>query len=145
MEKKLKRKRTNKDSLVKKMQNLVRQEYTDFDYLDKLNAKELEWLAKFNNEHLNASFDKNNKNNIVKDKKTKKQIYNENNARNRCQFGRNKMAKKILTYDFIYEETNGHETPEHDEIHGKDGINITEDLMLSMIDLKNVKKLKNTK
>lgn len=145
MEKKLKRKRTNKDSLVKKMQNLVRQEYTDFDYLDKLSPKELEWLAKFNNEHLNASFNSDNRKNIIKDKEMQNKIYNENNARNRCQFGRNKPAKKVLSYDFMFEETSGQETPEHDEINRKDGINMTEELMISILDLKNTKKLKNTK
>lgn len=127
------------------MQNLVRQEYTDFDYLDKLNPKELEWLAKFNNEHLNASFSKDNKKNIIKDKKIKNKIYNENNARNRCQYGRNKLSKKVLSYDFMYEETNGQETPEHDEINRKTGINTTEDLMITMLDLDKLKKFKNTK
>lgn len=136
-------KRTNKDSLIKKMQNLVRQEYTDFDYLDKLNPEELEWLAKFNNEHLNASFKKDNRKNLIKDPEEKNKIYNENNARNRCQYGRNKPKKKLLMYDFIGEETQ-FEVAEHDEVNRKDGINHHEDMIIELLHLNNIKKLKNT-
>ena len=62
----------------------IRKEYLDIDYLNQLNPEEKEWLNKFMNETLNASFNKDNEANLIKDKAQQKKIYNENNARNRC-------------------------------------------------------------
>lgn len=56
----------------------------DYDYLHKLNPKELEWLNKFHDEEYNAAVDKNPKKNRFN--KTRKQVkarYNDNNRRNR--------------------------------------------------------------
>lgn len=62
-----------------------RNDYADYDYLDKLNSKELKWLKTFHQEFVNANFKHNNK--IVnKRKKFIKDIYDKNNSRNRCLF-----------------------------------------------------------
>ncbi len=139
----IKRKRTNKDALIKKMQNLVRQEYTDFDYLDELNEEQLEFLAKFQNETLNASFKEDNKQNLIQDPVKQNEIYNQNNARNRCVYGRNRPAKKILTYDFIVEETEN-EVAEHNEVGRIQGINTTEDAINELLDLKRFGNIDNS-
>lgn len=137
-------KRTERDSLIKKKQNLVRQEYTDYDYLDKLSEAELDWLAKFTNENLNASFQKDNTKNLIQDKDVQNKIYNENNARNRCIYGDTRPKKKLLTYDFIAAETQ-YEVAEHNKVNPSNGVNKTEDILLELIELNKSKNLKNTK
>lgn len=57
-----------------------RNDYADYDYLDQLSPEELAWLKKFHNEWVQASFTKNPLN------KNKKEIYDANNARNRCLY-----------------------------------------------------------
>lgn len=61
----------------------VKQEYLDYDYLDQLSPKELDWLNRFTEEHLNGNFEhKGTK--LVKGKKKRREIWRENNSRNRC-------------------------------------------------------------
>jgi hypothetical protein len=64
----------------------VRQEYFDLDYLDQLNDEEKEWMNKFMNEELNASF-KNDDTDLAQTKEEKRKAYSKNNARNRCLYG----------------------------------------------------------
>jgi len=80
----------------------VRKEYLDMDYIDKLSEKEKTWLNKFMEESLNASFEKDNRKNIIKSKVERKKIYNENNARNRCMYSIAKSARRLDEY--IYED-----------------------------------------
>ncbi len=96
----------------------VRQEYNDFDYLNKLNPEEKAWLNKFNDEYLNASFKKDGTdiqdyNKVIgKDEKGEDITYGSdanyrNNHRNIDIHGifRNKADKannkKLLNYDLI--------------------------------------------
>lgn len=51
--------------------------------MDKLSPKEKEWLNKFTDEYTNASFNSNDKDNLIKGKAEKKKSYTRNNARNR--------------------------------------------------------------
>lgn len=88
-------------SLVKKYNSRVKQEYIDFDYLDKLNKEELQWLNKFADEYINASFSKDEEN-IDETAEGRKASYDRNNARNRCLYGRikNKVGNtKVINYD----------------------------------------------
>ena len=101
----------------------VRKEYLDMDYIDKLSEKEKIWLNKFMEESLNASFEKDNKKNIIKSKKERKKIYNENNARNRCMYSVAKASRKLDEY--VYEN--------HEEI--SEGLS-PEDALIEYIDNK---------
>ncbi len=98
---KTKRSKQKYPALVKKFNSRVRQEYLDFDYLDQLTDEQKEWLNKFTEEELNASF-KNDETDFNQDKEEKRKIYNKNNARNRCLYGqvKNKVgATKMLNYE----------------------------------------------
>lgn len=76
-----------------------RQELIDFDYVDKLNDKEKDWLARFSEEYINASFDKNPRKNIQKSKKSRKEAYDRNNARNRDILTRAKASGKAYSLE----------------------------------------------
>ena len=79
----------------------IRQEYLDYDYLNKLSEDELKWLADFTKEWNNASVgsQKDAKNNrfhntpeMVKD------CTDRNNRRNRCAYGNTKAQKTLKQY-----------------------------------------------
>lgn len=80
-------------ALEKKYNLLSRQELIDFDYIDKLNDKEKEWLNKFVEEEVNASF-KHSKP-LNRTKKQRQACYTKNNARNRCILTKNKMLGNV--------------------------------------------------
>jgi len=65
-------------------------------YASQLNGDELEWMNKFMEEYNNASFDENNKKNIMKSKQEKRNSYNRNNARNRDIYNRLKMNNDLV-------------------------------------------------
>ena len=71
----------------------------DTKYLNdlKANPEAMDYLNKFNEEYVNASFNKHRKH-IHKSKKLKRDSYNRNNARNRCIYTREKAQGKL---DFI--------------------------------------------
>lgn len=96
--------RTKYPALNPRFMPKVRQEYMDIDYLDKLSDEELKWLNKVIDEELNASF-KNNSKDITKDPEKKREIYNKNNARNRCLYGIAR-ATGHLEYKDIFSEDN---------------------------------------
>lgn len=86
----------------------VRREYLDnIEYIGKLNDKEKEWLSNFNEEWLSANFNHNGKK-LHKSKKSKREIYSRNNARNRDMLAIAK-ASGAVRYDtsgsFIDNET----------------------------------------
>lgn len=97
--KKTARKNKKYPALDPKYTTKVRREYLDMDYLDKLSEKEKEWLNKFTEEHLNASFQNSSKD-LNRSKTSKKKVYNENNARNRCLYGIAKASNRLdeVTY-----------------------------------------------
>jgi septum formation topological specificity factor MinE len=106
--KKTKRSQDSHPNLNPKLNSRIRQEYLDYDYLDKLGAEERAWLNQFSGEYYNASLVLDNENeldpkqNLHKDPKYKKELYDANNARNRCQYGlvKNRVAlTKLVNYD----------------------------------------------
>lgn len=100
-----------KHSALKPGYNLKsRSDLLDFDYLDKLNKKELDWLNKFVKESVNASFEKNvkgefdDKKNLHKGAKMRKKCTDSNNARNRCILTRAKASGTLTALDTIIHE-----------------------------------------
>lgn len=123
--KKTKRSRVKYPALDPSYMPKVRQEFLDIDYLNQLSPKEKEWLNKFMEEHLNASF-KNNKTDLTKTKEQKKKIYNQNNARNRDLYAISK-ANGLLQLESSAskrEIINTHSS----------GYNLTEDTLIDKID-----------
>lgn len=94
-EKKKKRK-GNKErwpSLNVKRQVSNRREYIDYDYLDKLSPEEKDWLNQFTKEYHIASFNKDESKRLIKDTR---EIYRNNNSRNKCMLS---MAKSTGLLD----------------------------------------------
>ena len=95
--------------LQKKSTKLIRQEYMDYDYIDKLDDKTKQWLADFTNEYYNASVgkqkDKGKNNRFHKSKKEVKDCQHRNNLRNNDVYGKAKAKNNIVhthnagTYD----------------------------------------------
>lgn len=83
-----------------------RAEFIDYDYVHKLSEEDKEYLNKFTEEYVNASFKK-GKRHIQKGKEFKKESYDRNNARNRCQWS---DAKKTGHADYL-EDTKKLMTP----------------------------------
>lgn len=96
--KKTKRSQIKHPSLEKHYNSRVRQEYIDADYLDQLSPEELDWYARFMEEHNNANF-RHKGDTLIDDPEKRKQIYNENNARNRCLYGRSKAHGNMSKFD----------------------------------------------
>lgn len=76
------RKRAKYPGLDKRVNARTRHEYIDFDYVDKLSDKEKEWLSNFNEEFMSGNFQHKGKI-FHKSKKSKRECYSRNNARNR--------------------------------------------------------------
>lgn len=103
-QKRTKRSKIKHPALKPKYNSRVRQEYLDYDYLDKLNEEELNWLNKFTAEWNNAEIKEGDPNAIHDYSKHKKEIFDRNNARNRDLYGhvKNKVANtKLLNYDNV--------------------------------------------
>ena len=81
-----------------------RYDLLDFDYLDKLSKKELDWLNKFSKEWIGASFDKDDNKNLHKGKQAKKECYDANNARNRCILTRAKATGTLIELENLVEK-----------------------------------------
>lgn len=75
----------------------------DYDYLDKLSDKELEWLNNFTEEYVHANLTHKGKK-LHKTKKLRLDCYNRNNARNRCIWTRAKAAGKTVDLDPKFRE-----------------------------------------
>lgn len=73
----------------------VRNEYSDYDYLHKLNSSELKWLIQFHQEYLNCNLQV--KPSIHTTKEQISDIYSMNNSKNRCAFSVCK-ANRMLFY-----------------------------------------------
>ncbi len=73
----------------------ARGKFIDYDYLDKLDDKTLDWLDKFTGEYHGASF--NHDDTDIQDYKTYgKDCNDRNNAANRCHYN-----KKFVNYDSV--------------------------------------------
>ena len=96
--KKTKRSQVKYPSLEKHYNSRVRQEYIDADYLDQLSPEELDWYARFMEEHNNANFNHRG-DTLIDEPEKRREIYGENNARNRCLYGRSKAHGTMSKYD----------------------------------------------
>lgn len=82
---KTKRNRAKYNGLDKSVNLKIRHELLDFDYLDKLSVKDKTFLSKFMREWASADFSGPGKS-LNRSKKSRKVIYDANNARNRDAF-----------------------------------------------------------
>lgn len=97
------RSRVKNPGLKKHYHSRIRQEYFDYDYIDKLSEKEKEWLNSFTEEELAANFNHKGKK-LNKTKAQKRKKYNENNARNRCIYSNKRAAGYLGSLDDSAEE-----------------------------------------
>jgi hypothetical protein len=104
---KSRREKAKHPDLDKKYNLKTRQDLLDYDYLDKLDKKSLDWLNKFNKEFVVASLDTENpKKNLHKNKKLIKDCFDRNNARNRDILTRAKASNQLTDYELLINETN---------------------------------------
>lgn len=105
MKRKTKRSSKKYPALEPRVNSRVRQEYNDYDYIDKLSEEEKQWLNDFTEEYLNASVGKQSEaenNRFHNTPELVKERTDQNNARNRDLYGRirNKVGNtKLLNYD----------------------------------------------
>jgi hypothetical protein len=82
-----------------------RTELLDYDYLHKLDERELEWLNKFTEEYVNANIDTAKpKKNLHRNKTLRKDCYERNNSRNRDVLTRQKASNRNVYLDEITEK-----------------------------------------
>lgn len=139
MKKKNRRNSTKYPALKPEFNLKTRSDVLDYDYLDKLSQKELEWLNQFTEEYTNARFDKKKKTimkeklnpepvkievienggpnhditTVIKTKNTyKKQSYDKNNARNRCILTQQKAANRLVYLEKLKEKDVRTKSPE---------------------------------
>ncbi len=94
----------------------MRAELIDYDYLDKLSPKELQWLNDFTEEEVNAAVNPNpKKNRFNKTAESVKECYDRNNSRNRDVVTRQKAGKRLKYLDEITNK--GH--TEEAQIHAR--------------------------
>lgn len=121
------KKKTTRRSLAKfpnldpKFTVKSRLEFLDYDYLDKLSEKELEFLDKFSSEYIHSSFDPNPKKNLHT-KEQELQIYNDDYARKTDILGMKKTRKML---DYV-----GDRELERIEVN-------MEDILINLVDRKN--------
>ena len=101
------RRQLTKNSALKPKYNLkIRQEVIDYDYLGKLKEQELAWLNQFTEEYVNAGMKSSKEKygkNLHKTKKKRKECVDNNNARNRCQYGLSKVGGKLDNIEKAYD------------------------------------------
>lgn len=78
-----------------------RTDLIDYDYLDKLDEKDKQWLAQFTDEYTNASFKK--AKNIHRTKELRKDSYNRNNHRNNDVLTKAKITNRAVPIDGVDE------------------------------------------
>jgi len=94
--KKNKRNSTKNPALKKHLNLRSRAELIDYDYLHKLDEKELAWLNQFTEEYINAHIPKNKP--LHKTKKLRKDCYSMNNKRN-ADFFNNILDRNVDAYE----------------------------------------------
>lgn len=128
---KSKKKRNVLDSLKISKTPRVRKELLDYDYLDKLNPKELEWLAKFTDEYAGGNIKKGKRGPLTRhlhrSNKLAKECYDANNRRNNDLYG-------VTKVNSLLSDLNNYYVKEEEKISNG---NITEDALISQIDEKN--------
>ena len=106
----------------------TRWELIDHDYIDKLSEEEKQWLSNFNEEYLSGNFNHKGKK-FHKTKKSKRECYTRNNARNRDTFTIGRVAnwvKEITEYGI---------KDKLEEKQAKTNFN-HEDIVIDLVDLK---------
>lgn len=122
-----------------KSKNLkIRQEVMDQDYIHKLNNEEKDWLDRFNREFNNAEFNHGGKV-LHKTNKLKKSCNKRNNDRNADEYSLAKAQNKLINTS---KEKQGHESNKDvvnkiETANKTTNLKQTEDIMVSMIDIKN--------
>lgn len=77
-----KREKAKYPGLEKQLFSRIKQEYHDYDYIDKLSDAEKQWLSDFTGEWLGANLNDSGKK-MHKSNKRRKQVFDMNNSRNR--------------------------------------------------------------
>lgn len=105
--KKNKRQKSKYPALDPHLNLITRQKQIDYDYLDKLSHKELEFLNQFTKETVGAAVNVENrkKNLYARTKKKVKECFDSNNARNRDILTRQEAMKTIKDLSEIVELT----------------------------------------
>jgi len=94
----------------------VRNEYSDFDYVDKLSPEDLEFLKAFNREYYNADF-KHVYKKLHKKKKDRKACYSLNNSRNRDLYSLSKVRRRLqLGYEVCKNTIAKDNLPRHSNV-----------------------------
>jgi hypothetical protein len=93
--KKTPRRKVKYPALKKQYNSRIRQEYIDYDYIDQLGKKELDFLNRFTEEETNANFKHGGKL-INKTDKEKRACYNRNNSRNRDIYSIAKARGQVI-------------------------------------------------
>lgn len=130
------RDRTKYPGLTKKANRWNIQHYMDFDYLDKLSDKEKEFLSQFATEHYSADF--RGDATLIKGKKKRREIYNNNNARNRDLYSLAQGYGGIESFIKYNPET---KSPENIKVEKVETLN-PEDALNELIDIKGSLKVK---
>lgn len=98
---KKKEKKANLKVLRKNSTLLIRQEYMDYDYVEKLSPEDKQWLADFTDEYYNASVgkqsDKGKNNRFMKSKQSVKECQTNNNKRNNDVYGKLKAKNSLVS------------------------------------------------
>lgn len=122
------RSNTTRPGLKRELNPKSRWELLDFDYIGKLSEKEKDFLNKFAEEYIHGSFEHNRKD-LHKTKKSKRECYNRNNARNRDLYTISRTNGWIANVD-----------ASANEIENQQFRDNTEDNLITLLDLKNSKK-----
>lgn len=131
--------------LDKSLNLKIRHELLDFDYLHLLSDEEKRWLSDFTREWASADFNHAGKK-INRTKKSRKRIYDANNARNRDAFAitkSNGMLKSMRGVGFSVKDTdNAKESRELSMSGSKSTVPTSvEDALIAVIDAFNEKKI----
>ncbi len=121
MKKKNKRNNTKYPALNPSLNLKTRTDLLDYDYLDKLNDKEKEWLNRFTEEYTHAKFNHKGKR-IQKTKEQVKDSYDRNNSRNRDILTRVRASGRLKDIETVKGRDMNIMTPE-DELILKEEIN----------------------
>lgn len=121
-----KRSKVKYPGLDKTVNLKIRQELFDQDYIDKLSDKEKQWLSNFNEEYISSNFNHPGRK-LHKSKKSKRDCYNRNNARNRDIYS---IAK---TNDMLKDDKSTQAIIEDQSVVNPED---TENFLVDMIDFK---------
>lgn len=78
----------------------LRNDYADYDYLDKLSREDLKWLKGFHREYINADFQHKYKK-LITGKKARKAVYDLNNSRNRDLYNIAKWSHNLYLNETV--------------------------------------------